>query len=131
MPRKLGEALQITNILRDVGEDFENGRIYFSESSLARFDVSIENEFNHRISNQYIDLWEYFAAIAEDDYEIALSNIDTFNKEAQPIIELAAVIYRAILDEVRKASYTLHRRVYVSKLNKAKLYRKIKNKYQL
>ena len=129
--RKLGEALQITNILRDVGEDFENGRIYFSKSSLARFNVSIENEFNHRISNHYIDLWEYFAAIAEDDYEIALSNIDTFNKEAQPIIELAAVIYRAILDEVRKASYTLHRRVYVSKLNKAKLYRKIKNKYQL
>ena len=56
-----GEALQITNILRDVGEDFENDRIYFSKSSLSRFDVSIENNFNNGVSQQYIDLWEHHA----------------------------------------------------------------------
>lgn len=53
-----------------------------------------------------------------------------FNKQAQPIIELAAVIYASILDEVRKAGYTLHQRVYVSKVDKAKFYRRIKKKYQ-
>ncbi|MCE3315504.1 dehydrosqualene synthase, partial [Staphylococcus aureus] len=52
-------------------------------------------------------------------------------KEAQPIIELASIIYRGILDEVRKASYTLHRRVYVSKLDKVKMYKTIKKKYHL
>ena len=63
--RKLGEALQITNILRDVGEDFENDRIYFSKSSLSRFDVSIENNFNNGVSQQYIDLWEHHAKLAQ------------------------------------------------------------------
>lgn len=129
--RKLGEALQITNILRDVGEDFENGRIYFSKSSLARFNVSIEHDFKNGVSQQYIDLWEYHAKLAQEDYDIALSNINVFNKEAQPIIELASNIYRGILDEVRKSSYTLHQRVYVSKLNKAKMYKKVKKKYHL
>ncbi len=129
--RKLGEALQITNILRDVGEDFENDRIYFSKSSLSRFDVSIENDFNNGVSQQYIDLWEHHAKLAQEDYDIALSNLGVFNKEAQPIIELASIIYRGILDEVRKASYTLHRRVYVSKLDKVKMYKTIKKKYHL
>lgn len=129
--RKLGEALQITNILRDVGEDFENDRIYFSKSSLSRFDVSIENNFNNGVSQQYIDLWEHHAKLAQEDYDIALSNLGVFNKEAQPIIELASIIYRGILDEVRKASYTLHRRVYVSKLDKVKMYKTIKKKYHL
>ena len=129
--RKLGEALQITNILRDVGEDFENDRIYFSKSSLSRFDVSIENDFNNGVSQQYIDLWEHHAKLAQEDYDIALSNLGVFNKEAQPIIELASIIYRGILDEVRKDSYTLHRRVYVSKLDKVKMYKTIKKKYHL
>lgn len=129
--RKLGEALQITNILRDVGEDFENDRIYFSKSSLSRFDVSIENDFNNGVSQQYIDLWEHHAKLAQEDYDIALSNLGVFNKEAQPIIELASIIYRGILDEVRKVSYTLHRRVYVSKLDKVKMYKTIKKKYHL
>lgn len=129
--RKLGEALQITNILRDVGEDFENDRIYFSKSSLSRFDVSIENDFNNGVSQQYIDLWEHHAKLAQEDYDIALSNLGVFNKEAQPIIELASIIYRGILDEVRKAYYTLHRRVYVSKLDKVKMYKTIKKKYHL
>ena len=93
--RKLGEALQITNILRDVGEDFENDRIYFSKSSLSRFDVSIENNFNNGVSQQYIDLWEHHAKLAQEDYDIALSNLGVFNKEAQPIIELASIIYAA------------------------------------
>lgn len=129
--RKLGEALQITNILRDVGEDFENGRIYFSKSSLTRFNTSIENDYNNGVSNEYIDLWEYHATIAQEDYDIALFHIDVFNKEAQPIIELASIIYYGILEEVRKANYTLHRRVYVSKLDKAKMYKNVKKKYQL
>ena len=79
--RKLGEALQITNILRDVGEDFENDRIYFSKSSLSRFDVS-ENNFNNGVSQQYIDLWEHHAKLAQEDYDIALSNLGVFKRSA-------------------------------------------------
>ncbi len=129
--RTLSEALQLTNILRDVGEDFENGRIYFSRNHLEDFNVSIEYQYHEGVAHNYIELWEDYATIAENHCESALSHIDVFNKEAQPIVELAAIIYREILNEVRQASYTLHRRVYVSKFNKAKSYKSIKKKYQL
>ena len=74
-------------------------------------------------------MWEHYAQIAEKDYTTTLDHIDVFNKESQYIVELAAVIYRAILDEVRKSCYTLHRRVYVSKLIKMKLYQSVRTKY--
>lgn len=127
--RTLGQALQLTNILRDVGEDFENNRIYLSQKQLDNFNVSIEHEYNYGNTKQYIELWEHYAQIAEKDYATTLDHIDVFNKESQYIVELAAVIYRAILDEVRKSCYTLHRRVYVSKLIKMKLYQYVRTKY--
>ena len=128
--RKLGEALQLTNILRDVGEDFEQGRIYISKERLAHFNIDIKQQYQQGVTSNYIKMWEALAYIAEQAYHDALSNIHVFNKQAQPIIELAAVIYASILDEVRKAGYTLHQRVYVSKVDKAKFYRRIKKKYQ-
>lgn len=129
--RKLGEALQLTNILRDVGEDYENGRIYLSRSRLDEFQVSIEEQYHQGVTKEYIEVWEFYAKLAEDNYDQAIANLDVFNQEAQPIVELAAVIYRGILDEVRKVSYDLHKRAYVSKFKKVQQYKKIKKKYNI
>ena len=63
------------------------------------------------VNNHYIDLWEYYAAIAEKDFRDVMDQIKVFSIEAQPIIELAARIYIEILDEVRQANYTLHERI--------------------
>ena len=53
------------------------------------------------VNNHYIDLWEYYAAIAEKDFRDVMDQIKVFSIEAQPIIELAARIYIEILDEDR------------------------------
>lgn len=128
--RQLGEALQLTNILRDVGEDFEKGRIYFSQSMINQFDVDIKHTFHNQPTQNYIQLWEHYAQIAEKDYQYTLDHLEVYKPEARPIIELAALIYKGIIDEARQHDYPLHRRVYVSRIKKLKIYRQIKNKYQ-
>lgn len=127
--RELGEALQLTNILRDVGEDFEKGRIYFSQEMLNQYDVNIEDVYQHQPTDNYIKLWEHYAQIAEKDYQFALDHLHVFKPEARSIIELAARIYKGIIDEVREYGYPLHRRVYVSRLDKLHIYRQVKDKY--
>lgn len=128
--RQLGESLQLVNILRDVGEDFANGRVYFSKQCLHQFNVSMAYQYHQQITDNYIELWECYAKIAEEDYRNVMAHIEVFSIEAQQVVELAAVIYHAILDEVRKAEYTLHERVYVPKNKKAKLYQQVKHKYK-
>lgn len=129
--KQLGEALQLTNILRDVGEDYHNGRIYFSIERLNEFDVSIEEEVQRdKPSDNYIKIWEYYATLADNDYDEVLNHLYVYNEESRMIIELAAQVYRGILTEVRKANYTLNERVYVSKWKKHKINRKLKKKYK-
>ncbi|BGE81487.1 phytoene/squalene synthase family protein [Staphylococcus petrasii] len=129
--KQLGEALQLTNILRDVGEDYRNGRIYFSIERLNEFDVSIEKEIERdKPSENYQRIWEFYAKLADDNYDAVLNNLEVYNKESRMIIELAAEVYRGILNEVRKADYTLDKRVYVSTWKKNKIYRSLKKKYK-
>ncbi|MBD6953036.1 dehydrosqualene synthase, partial [Staphylococcus aureus] len=111
------------------GEDFDNERIYFSKQRLKQYEVDIAEVYQNGVNNHYIDLWEYYAAIAEKDFQDVMDQIKVFSIEAQPIIELAARIYIEILDEVRQANYTLHERVFVDKRKKAKLFHEINSKY--
>ena len=125
----LGKAMQITNILRDVGEDFQNGRIYLSVEKLAQYRVNLHSIYYEGITPNYIELWESYATEAVRLYDIALNGINYFDEEVRYIIELAAIAYHEILVEVRKANYTLHKKVYVSKLKKMKIYRELSTKY--
>lgn len=125
----LGKALQITNILRDVGEDFQNGRIYLSAEKLVEYQVDLQSLYHEGITSNYIQLWESYALKAVSLYDIALNGINYFDTEVRYIIELAATAYLEILEEVRKSNYSLHKKVYVSKLKKMKIYREISEKY--
>lgn len=125
----LGKALQITNILRDVGEDFQNGRIYLSAEKLVEYQVDLQSVYHEGITSNYIQLWESYALKAVSLYDVALNGINYFDTEVRYIIELAATAYLEILEEVRKSNYTLHKKVYVSKLKKMKIYREISEKY--
>ncbi|MCE4974584.1 phytoene/squalene synthase family protein [Staphylococcus hominis] len=129
--KQLGEALQLTNILRDVGEDYHNGRVYLSIERLEQCGVLMDNEMNSGPSEEYKKLWEYYATIAENDYEAVLNHLDVYDKEARFIIELAARVYKSILDETRKANYTFSQRVYVSKWKKNHIYRELKKEYKV
>ena len=129
--KQLGEALQLTNILRDVGEDYHNGRVYLSIERLEQCGVLMDDEMNSGPSEKYKKLWEYYATIAENDYEAVLNHLDVYDKEARFIIELAARVYKSILDETRKANYTFSQRVYVSKWKKNHIYRELKKEYKV
>lgn len=125
----LGKALQITNILRDVGEDFENGRVYLSQEKLAEYKIDLQAVYNDGVTQNYIDLWEYYANDAIQLYNTALNGVEYFDEKVRYIIELAAYTYLEILEEVRNSGYTLYKKVYVSKLRKLKIYREIIIKY--
>lgn len=127
---ELGKALQITNILRDVGEDFENGRIYLSAERLQKYEVDLEAVYHQGVTQNYIDLWESYAQDADDMYTHALDNLHYFHPEARPIIELAAEAYHAILPVVRKQKYSLHQRAYVSRWKKGRIYRRVMKNYK-
>ncbi|WP_186305389.1 squalene/phytoene synthase family protein, partial [Bacillus subtilis] len=60
----LGKAMQITNILRDVGEDFQNGRIYLSVEKLAQYRVNLHSIYYEGVTPNYIELWESYATEA-------------------------------------------------------------------
>ncbi|EMG28870.1 phytoene/squalene synthase family protein [Listeria fleischmannii] len=121
----LGQAMQLTNILRDVGEDFLEGRIYFSKEKMATFDVNLYTVFHGGENENYIRLWEFYAKKANALYQKALLDIDLFDEDSRFVIMLAAKVYGEIIEEVRTNHYTLERRIQVGKLKKRKILNEI------
>jgi 15-cis-phytoene synthase len=113
----LGVAMQITNILRDIGEDYhEKNRIYLPEEELNQFQYSRNDLHNNVINDHFINLWEKLAARAESLYDQFLVNVELLDEDSQLPVFLSAHIYRGILDAVRNNGYQcLTKRNYVSK----------------
>jgi phytoene synthase len=109
---RLGQAMQITNILRDVGEDAERGRIYIPQSWLN--DAARNAIHTKTVNPDFIDVWERLAQQAENLYAQCLPEIQHFDDDAQKPLVQAIFFYRGILDAVRKADYNcLTQRPYV------------------
>ena len=97
----LGRALQLTNILRDVGEDLARDRIYLPLDDLRQFDYS-EDDLAARVHDErFIQLMEYQAARAEDFFEEAELNLTGEDRHALKPALIMAGIYRRLLDEMR------------------------------
>lgn len=102
----LGVAMQITNILRDVGEDYQdNGRIYLPESELELVSYSEADLREGRINPGFISVWEKMASRAEELYKDFQEGIDYFDADSRYQVLLSARIYRGILDAVRQNGY--------------------------
>ncbi len=96
----LGLAFQLTNIIRDVGEDARRGRIYLPQDELARFGVT-EAEILARLhSDRFAELMRFQAQRARDTYERALSELPAVDRKAQRPGLMMAAIYRTLLDEI-------------------------------
>lgn len=123
----LGKAMQITNILRDIGEDLENSRIYIPKNIMEKFGVN-ELDLDAEIVDQaFIDMWEYEAEIAEKYYNQALSMTENIDDDCKKAFLVAAYFYRDILTAIRKGSYQVFgNRHSVSKLRKVELLGKVK-----
>lgn len=102
---RLGIALQLTNILRDIGEDTQRGRIYVPQEDLERFGVSPDDILAGRRSRRFEALMCYEIARAQAYYEDAWPGIAMLSSDSQLAVAAAAEIYRGILGKIEQNKY--------------------------
>ena len=98
----LGMAFQLTNIIRDVGEDARRGRIYLPIDELQQFDVKAADILNARYSDNFRRLMEFQIERAEHYYEQAFAQLPAGDRRAQRPGLVMAAIYRALLEEIHR-----------------------------
>lgn len=102
----LGVAMQLTNILRDVGEDYrEKGRIYLPTEELQRAGYRVDQLASSQITDSFVRVWEHLAKRAEVLYDEFLGFIPEFDKDSQFAVLASAQVYRGILTSVRQNNY--------------------------
>jgi phytoene synthase len=97
----LGLAFQLTNIIRDVGEDARRNRIYIPLEDLAKFNVSEEDILRSRESEAVKKLLEFQIERAESYYDKALHELPDEDKKSQAVGLIMAAIYRTLLREIK------------------------------
>lgn len=97
---KLGMAFQLTNIIRDVGEDARRGRIYLPISELQKFEVTAADILNAKHSERFEDLMAFQLDRARTYYNEALAYLPAVDRRAQRPGLIMAAIYRTLLDEI-------------------------------
>jgi phytoene synthase len=103
--RELGRAFQLTNFIRDIGEDLQRGRVYLPQADLARFGVTHESLAARVATPAIKSLISYEVARARQHYAAAEPGIAMLDPGSQPCIRLAYRLYRGILDEVERADH--------------------------
>jgi len=98
----LGMAFQLTNIIRDVGEDARMGRIYLPIDELQRFGVPAADILNARYSDNFRQLMEFQIERAEQYYRQAMDELPAADRKAQRPGLVMAAIYRTLLDEIKR-----------------------------
>ena len=137
----LGISMQITNILRDIGEDLRNrNRIYIPQTFMKKYGVTREEleklstlpnflkkgysflKPNFKVSDKIVNLWEEMALLSNHYYDKFYKHLYMFSSEALFPVTAAAVFYQAILDEVRKNNYNCFtKRCYTNTKRKSEL----------
>lgn len=102
---KLGEAMQLTNFLRDVGEDLDRDRIYLPLEDLDRFRVTEDEVLNGVRSDRFIALMKFEIDRARKLYAEAEPGILLLPKEARKAVKLGLVLYSRILDRIERRGY--------------------------
>jgi 15-cis-phytoene synthase len=97
---KLGLAFQLTNIIRDVGEDARKGRIYLPVNELQQFNVTAADILNARHSENFEKLMRFQAERAQALYEEAFALLPAEDRRSQRPGLIMAAIYRALLNEI-------------------------------
>ena len=115
----LGLAFQLTNIIRDVGEDARRGRIYLPQDELARFGVDEADLIEAKYSDAFRKLMEFQVDRAQGMYRQAFDQLPSADRKPQRAGLIMAAIYRATLDEIVRDDYrVLHQRISLPPLRK-------------
>ena len=97
----LGIALQLTNIIRDVGEDARRNRIYLPLADLEKFEVTVTDILNSKTSDKVRALLEFQIERAETFYDKALRSLPNEDIKTQRTGLMMAAIYRTLLREIK------------------------------
>ena len=115
----LGLAFQLTNIIRDVGEDARRGRIYLPVDELQRFNVPARQILDAKHSDNFRELMAFQATRARQLYDQAFAQLPAEDRKAQRPGLIMAAIYRTLLDEIEADGFlVLDRRTSLTPLRK-------------
>jgi phytoene synthase len=115
----LGLAFQLTNIIRDVGEDARKGRIYLPLEDLQRFGVSVGDIIAARHSERFVALMAFQAERARDCYRRAYALLPESDRRAQRPGLIMSAIYATLLDEIERDGFlVLDRRTSLTPIRK-------------
>ena len=115
----LGQALQLTNIIRDVAEDARNGRVYLPIDDLARFGLSGEDILAGVDDTRFHGLMEYECARAEAYYQQAVAELPAKDRKSMVAAETMRRIYHALLVKMRADGFHVFDKRY--RLGKSKM----------
>ena len=120
---KMGLALQLTNIIRDVGEDAVAGRIYLPVEDLQRFNVPAADLLQRRNSREFAELMAFQVARARQTYSEAVALLPAAERRGQKAGLVMAAIYYALLNEIERdgAANVLRYKLAIPKPRKARI----------
>lgn len=102
---KLGEAMQITNILRDIKEDYETGRLYLPNTLMKGYGVSQDDIKNGNVTLGFRKMVEFLATKADALYQEAEIGIEMLDYRTRFSIIAASKTYQGILKQIRRSDY--------------------------
>ncbi|MGQ9609957.1 MAG: phytoene/squalene synthase family protein [bacterium] len=118
---RLGVALQLTNILRDIREDYMAGRVYLPQKELSDFGLEEKNIAESIIDNRWKAFMRFQIERNRILYKGSLPGIELLDPDGRFAIATSAELYRAILDDIEAHDYNVfNRRAFVSNWNKFK-----------
>ena len=120
LAEKCGIAFQFTNILRDVKEDAERGRVYLPEEDLVSFRINPAELLERSGSDRFVQLMNFEADRARKYYQESMPLIDLVDRKSRASLWALIEIYRRLLARIEGSNYeVLSRRIRVPTAEKA------------
>ena len=118
----LGIALQLTNILRDITEDLEIGRVYLPADELAEYQISVDDLRNRRVTPEFRRFMKFQVDRARKYLASGVRLFPLLDRQSRSCPETMVKVYRTLLDQIEKKNYdVLNNRVGLSKFQKFRL----------
>lgn len=115
----LGYAMQITNILRDIGQDLQIGRVYLPKEIMRKHGLAEADLLQGHVNASFVAVWEELAAEAERYYQHSFETIQEYPLQSRLAVKGAGLVYREILATIRNKEYNVFReKHYVTEKSK-------------
>ena len=103
----LGVALQLTNILRDIGEDARRNRIYLPQDEMQRFGYTESNLMTGVVNDAFCELVRFQMTRADDYYQRSQPGVSLLSPDCRLAVRLSGTLYRGILDRIHLNNYNV------------------------